>query len=478
MIIRLKNNYLFITTLIFCFLGYFAFQAGSLVIPYYFIFVALFLLVNLIFAHKKVFKNLIPFFKTNSAKYLGLLILWIILGIIISTFRGTFNSSGFITTFMGNFLISQFLIFFSMVIALPHIISFKQLSKILLIVFFVIFFLGILEFIGDLFNIEFMQNIFSFLVNKKDALTLERHVILAFGFPRISSVFQEASYLAGFIVISSPLVYHLCFSKIKILKKRIFDILLKRSTFVFMIVCLFLTQSPIFVCLQLTIVFIALLQSTSVLMKKKTVSFGIWIMSLLSFVILIHFAGFDIVEKINMTESSIGRIIKTISNFSSMGALVFVEPSLATRIGNFAAQFHVFLDNPITGVGYGNINSVWAQQVLSLPFPITSELCGVAMLLGTQKCGASMFFKFLSETGLVGTFLLFLFFGNLLYGINKNLSLYKGIEKDLIIGLKYTFIVIICTSFYDTFAYMGIQWLYIGIIQAMLLSKQNPKENK
>lgn len=476
MIVKLKNNYLFVITIILCFFCYFAFLVNNVFIPYFFVFIGLFLFINLIFATKKSFKALSPFFKTQSAKYLGLLILWIILGIIASIFTGKFYLKGFINNVIGNFLFAQILVFLTMIIALPRVMNFKNFSKLLLIMYFAIFSLGILEFFGDLFNIAFIQNFFAFIVNKRVLLETTRRTILTFGFPRISSIFQEPSYLAFFILISSPLVYNFFITKNKLFNNLNLDFFIKKTTFVLMVICLLLTQSPIFILFQFIIIVIALLKNRLIRKKKTLISISIGLMLVISSLILIYFAGFDILGKINLMETFISRIITTMGNLS-MDKLVWAEPSLATRVGGSIASFHLFLDNPIAGVGYGNMWKIMPLYILKLSIPITPELYSCAIDNFPVGVG-SILFKYLAEVGIVGIFLLYLFLGNLVFSINKKINSYDGIEKDLISGLKYSIFIIIFTSFYDSIFIFSILFIYLGLAQAMVIYNNNNSDFK
>lgn len=476
MILKLKNSYLFITALVFCFLAPFAFSIGDFVIPYYFILVGLFLTVNLVFLPKATVNKLIPFFKTNSAKYLGFLILWIILGILISTITGTFYLPGLIKNFFGNFFFSQIFPFLMVLIAVPYIVSFKKLSKILLIIYFCIFALGILEFIGNVYKISVINSIFSFLVTRASLLTdTERNIRTAFGFPRLSSIFQESSYFAWFILLNSPIIYNFCFSKNKLFNNSAFDFWFKKLTFFMMIFCFIFIQSPMFLFFALILLIIFGVKKGYKHRKKLLLYIPIVLFLIFISLIIANFAGFNFIAQINLMETFIRRIIIVLNNFSSMQGLVLLEPSLATRIENFAAQFNTFLHHPVFGVGYGNINSVWYKEVLKLPFPITPELYEYA-LRKEQLGGASMLFKFLSETGIVGTTLLYLFLFNLLYSLNKKLQMYQGISKELLTGLKFSLIILICLSFYDTYQNVAVTFVYLGLIQSMVIN-YNFEEN-
>lgn len=477
-IIRIKNGTLYIITLLFCFLSFFTFKAGTFAVPYYYIVVSLFLFMQFYF-NKKTINRLVPFLKTKSAQILGLLCLWIVIGIVISLFRGLFYLNSFISSFLGSFIVSQFMVFILMLISVPYIISFRKISKVLLLIYLAIFSLGIVEFIADIYNINPLLSFFHFLVNKNELLGVTTVNFSFLGSPRLASIFNEPSFLAYFIVLSLPIIYNLCTAKDKIFKSKLVDIIIKKLTFLLMIFCLMLSQSPIFLVfamiIAISLLFKKMYDNRKYFTKNILVILGLMLIiltgSYISYVLNINFTGLDV------TYTYLSRILNVLTSGKlNMATLAFIEPSLASRIGNFTAQFMIFIHNPVFGVGYGNTNSLWAQAVFNLPFPITEELQSNA-ILGVQKCGSSIAFKFLAETGIVGAALLYWFLFNLLAGFKKKINLYKGIEKHLIIGLKYSLIIMIATSFYDSYNIPVVLGIYLGLIQAMLLNEPVNEEN-
>lgn len=469
--ITIKNGNLFAILLFFYVLSAFAFPVGSFVIPFYFVVSILFIIYIFFKNPNLIFKKLKDFYNTRMGKYLVFFLIWIFITIFVSILTGTFILKSFFSNFIGNFFCTILFPILIPIVILPNFLSYKKLGKYLLILYFFVGLTGVIEYIANTYNISVIQDIFNFFINRNATISgNERVFVQAYGRFRISGIFQEPGNLAGFIFMSCPIIYFLCKTKIKLLRNRLLDSFVKLSTLIFSIICFIGTQSPInlsFMLIFLGIVFIYKLFKLKI--KHKGVIFltiGIFILlSLFLAIEIFKFMGVDI------TETFIVRIINVSKALTSITVLTIVEPSLATRIGNYAAQWNIGLHHPIFGVGYGNINSCWAAAVKSLPFPITDELAFYAFNTGKQAGGGAILFKLIAETGFVGTFLFIIFITSVVLNARKFIKYLDEYEKGLMISLILYLLLFIFTIYYSTFD--GIKCVYLGILVSMILNTKN-----
>lgn len=465
----IKTRHLFLIVLIFLtILQESALLVGNFTIPYYFFVIALFIGYVLIKHYHLITKNIKRLYKTKTGKYLAFFILWIFVGIFVSMFTGNFLPKSFLSNFIGNFFCSNLFPFLIPALIIPFCISYKKLCKYLLILYFIIFALGIIEYIGNTYSISFIQNIFLTIVNRiSTKMDIARVFSEAYDRFRISGIFQEPGGFAAFIFISSPIVYFLCTSKMRLLKIRVLDISVKISTFILMTICFIGTQSPINLCFMLIFLGCVILKK---IIDMKIKSKGIILFSLFCTIVLASVITLNVLSlrNIDVTDTYLSRIVTVSETFTSMSKLVEAEPSLATRVGNYSAEFIIGMKNPVFGVGYGNINAKWAGTVKNLPFPVTRELTIYAYLQGTQSGGASMLFKLIAETGFVGTALFYMFLFSIILTANKIKKYHFGFQNGLLNSFQIALILYICVSFYIFL--QPIMWVYFGILEAIVLN--------
>ena len=464
---KLDISTLYIITIIFCSLIYFAIPIGGLAIPVYFIVVCVFLTYCFIKSPNEFLRKIISFFQTSYGKLLGLAIIFIFMGIIFSIFKGTFILSKIFTNFFGEFFCSILFPMFATIIAVPKMIENRLIYKFLLWFYFGIFILGVIDFIGMMFDIQIIIDFFDFIINRWAIVSGKpRGGDFANGLPRTESIFTEPSPFAYFILISSPIIYCLSHSKFKILKNRITDVVIKKIVYILMFFNLITTQSPIF------LVFFSILTACYIIYKMQKWGKNTWVKFIialfciiLAFLIL-YLLNPEFANKVDVTTTYLNRIIITVQNFNNIGGMMSAEASLGTRICNLTSLFFVFLKHPFFGVGYGNINSVWANVVLNLPFPITPEIYGNALTGKFGGGGVAFSLKMLAETGLFSTLCIYLFFLRLIYLITKKIKYFSFENQGLLNCLKYSLIIFILTSWYDSVFMLPINFFYIGLIVA------------
>lgn len=461
--INLKN--LFFIGLIFCFLGFFAVPAGKLAVTLYSIFLVVLYGLLIFFKKDIVLKRISLLSKNISFKLLFLSFIWIILGILVSIFMGKASILGVLNTFVGG-LVFSLLIYLFMVIFLPKVINFKKITKIILFAILGISLIGIFEFVLGLFHNATLNAVVAILRNRNSLIgDSELYSFMGDGLPRIASVFDEPSHLACFFILSSPIIFSLCFSKHLILKNANHDKLLKQFTIFSTIICFILTQSAMNFFFAGIILIAFLLKKFFTNPKKylkRILFYAPWLI-----IFIIPFSPF--VAGLVPNVMVLNRIIAVLLNLN-IEAIIFIEPSLGTRIVTFANYLVIFLKNPLFGVGYGNLTKEFNEQIVNSPLMLTDELATKLNSATNFGAPSSILFRSLAETGFVGFIFIYMFFISLILLINKAGILYEGLEKDFITGLKWFLVILIATSIYDSNLNTTFIWIYIGIIQSIIIS--------
>ena len=76
----------------------------------------------------------------------------------------------------------------------------------------------------------------------------------------------------------------------------------------------------------------------------------------------------------DLSDTYITRIFTVFQNLKNINSLIFLEPSLATRIISFYNTFCIYLKYPILGVGIGNVENYIINQFLISNIPLTVEI--------------------------------------------------------------------------------------------------------
>ena len=246
MVINIR--FLIYITLILLFLPSFCFIIGSQFIPIYIPLIIFISFVLFIFYNKQLISTILSFYKNTPFKYLAIFFIWTFITIIFSIIKGKFFIGGFITGTLGGFICSVMLPCIFSLFIIPKYINIKTFTRFLYLFFWVVFLLGILDFIIFYFNIPILKELITILSNKRllmyDSTEVTR--VMVGNFPRARSIFDEPSYLGYFIFVVSPIVYEWTLSKYKIFKNNLINIVTKRTIIPFMWIALILTQSPIF----------------------------------------------------------------------------------------------------------------------------------------------------------------------------------------------------------------------------------------
>ena len=462
MLIKIKKSeffkFFFILGFIFC-LAY-NFYLGIAEIPVYFITLIFFIFFTLILCSNIFISSVISWSKTIIFKIFAFLFFWIILGIIVSYNSATLNIGEVLRALIGGFIFSIFLPYIFAYFGSSKIFTIEGIARVIFFIFLLLYTIGIIEFFSALFNVSFVKSIME--------VVRPSRILFIHGFPRIMSLFKEPSHYAEFLVLSLPISYSLCFSRHKFIKYSKLDFILKKLAFGFMVFNLIATQSPIFVILFIIIILIYLIKKY----VKTTLVSLILNLNLVCLIGIVLLMGVLENFNIDLTTTFLNRAGIAINCIlKDPLALVYLEPSLATRIIVFTGDLSIFQKNPIFGVGYGNLTSEIVQYILNSNLPLTVELQKRMFMEGPAGITSSILFRYLAETGMVGTFLLYSIFFSLLNGLNKKLKYYHGLEKEFLTGMKYFLIILIFLSWYCANVHLPILWVLMGIINAAIIYK-------
>lgn len=471
---KINISNLFIIAMTFGFLNHCAFPIGRIPIPIYFISISFFLLIYISCFPKYFQDKIIHFFKTKVGNILSLMIGIITLGLVFSIFRGNFIISKFFTNFINTFVLSSLFPFFATMLAVPKMINNKKIHKFLLLTYFIIFVLGIVGIFAVIYNIEFIRNFLSIFSLRQDIVTEQasNRLITVFGMPRVSSVFCEPAPFAYFILISSPIIYQLCNTKTKIFDNFFVDRILKKATILMLPICLLFTQSPIF------IIFFSIVLGCYVIYKiyKSKQIYIKYVITSLTLLLLCLITLLFCNPNIDLTNTSFSRVFATFNNLTNFAGLVYAEPSFATHISRHIFSLLVFFKYPFIGIGYGNSGSVLTNIILQSGLPLTPEIYKQTLESDILGGSCSFLIKSLAETGIIGTILLFYFCFILIKNSFLIVNKLNEINKNLLLGVIYSVLIVLVFSFYDTF-FMSIIWFYIGLLQAFLLFYKKQKKS-
>ncbi|MEW5819692.1 MAG: O-antigen ligase family protein [Cyanobacteriota bacterium] len=283
-----------------------------------------------------------------------------------------------------------------------------------------------------------------------------------------------------FIILTCPIIYTLCFSRERIFKTSISDLIIKKLTFILMAIDLILSQSAAyyFIGALIIIAFLIIKLLKSKFSLKIKYIFNALI-AITGFLLIINFMSFNIINHL-LNETPFNRVIKVILNIDDREGLYEAEGSFATRVILFYNAYCIFQKNPLFGVGYGNMTREMIYQLDESPIPLNWEVeyyLKASRESLTVGASSAIFFRSLAETGFIGTILLYLFFLTFIIKIDLTLKVYDGIEKDFLIGAKYFLIILILSSFYTSILHATYMWVLIGITHSLLLVNKSKNNN-
>ena len=127
------------------------------------------------------------------------------------------------------------------------------------------------------------------------------------------------------------------------------------------------------------------------------------------------------------------------------------------------------IQNLFFGVGYGNMSYMIAEQLTHSTIPLTDEL-QTFVLMNKTTPASTIFIKTFSETGLIGTILLYYF----IYKLYKKLSYiknYSTFDKNIVNGLCLFLLVYAFASIYDSNLHQPYVFIIIGSILCLIFQQ-------
>ena len=470
---KINLNKIIYLPLIFFFLPAFGFVLFSWTYTFFFVVLYIVLFIILILDYKHIYSKL-----KNVIKITPLKILLIMLALIVN--NSIFLSILGITTFkltmiyvVKHYLLCIFPIIIYFVYIIDKYINNRVFFKSFIFIYWVVLNIGFLAYIGQLLDLDVINNIFDFFANTRllrgQILNYSSEVVLsnfkAFGIPRLDNLYEEPSHYAQLLFLIMPLSYSFVKIKNKVFKNRCLDIIIKKTIVLYTWISLILTQSPIYLVFAIIISVLYFFNQIIFYIKKN-------------YYIVFFLIGLLYVIIINNTfeNSYIYRIINVLTTIRSFDDFIAIEASLATRVVCYINAFMVFVKHPLFGVGLGNLTSpnILYQQYLKSPVSLTPEieynLQYIMPYTNKAFLNKNFIYIFCAENGIL-IFCLLIYF---CFTIFKNLKTYilkfqnNNFYFNYLYGLNFCFIALIIDAFYDLYLISNILLLLTTWIIAMI----------
>ena len=423
----------------------------------------IFLLFILIANKNFAFNHLKNLYNIKAFRIYVIFLAYIFTGMFFHILTGKYSAVA-ITNYAaktGNFILLAIPTFLLPTLATAIGIKFKTIIKIFYIAMYLIFLLGIVQYIAMTFNIQFINYIFDFITNSRSVSLFSDSVYQA---NRVFCVFSEPSVLCQFIFLTMPFAFNITFSKYKLFKSSWFSIFYKKTVLFLLAINLILSKSPIYL-IFCVIEFLFLLVIKYIRYIRKYIILIIFFFILMLFVIIsVCFSNLDRIE-----ETYLYRIYKVMLCFGDYEMLVQLEPSLASRLTSYYIQIKVFLSNILLGVGFRNIGIAIIPYMLNTKIPLTTEylqfLNSDAKMWGQNP---SIVYTTLAELGIVG-FSIYVYFIVLLYNVlNKIKYNLTGIQLVFTKSFSQLIIAMSLISFYN-YSFECNPFMYFGFVLMIVL---------
>lgn len=466
----MKLQFLLYLPILFFFLPAFAFYFPGLGIYAFFIFI-IYLTLPLLFIldNQKMVKMLYLINKHTPLKYFTIVLLLVAMNGLITALFGIASTG----TILKYIVLREVLFILPLLIYFIYVIykylTYRRFVKLFIFLYWLTLIIGFVAYIGQLFDITVINNLFDFLANKRiiaHSLGLGRENELSsnyysYGLPRLDALMEEPAYYASFLYVFMPLCYSCKDNSFKIFKNIYLNKLIKNTIVPFAWLSLILTFSPIYLILTIIITVIYYFKKIKYLVRK----YYIFIFSILF--IMSFFA-----IKVDLSDTYISRIINVLINIHSFEDFIVIEPSLATRICSFANTICVFFKHIVTGVGIGNLASSMYYQYQHSPLPLTPEIIERNSILAIKKeafFNQSYIYAFLAENGVIIFGILVYFYYKIFKHflvINVHYSRFPNFYTFWTKGLLFTLIALLIGSFYSS-SMLGVE--YYLIISLMII---------
>ena len=433
---------------------------------------AYFIIAIFIYNLKDIIKKIISIIKNTPLK---IYVLFLILAILNSVFLASIRVTTFGIT-IRSVILQIFLyiipVYIVFLYTIDKYISYEKVIKLFYTLFWIYMILGLIAYLGQLFNIYAINTLFDFFANARkinfdkainfDLMPASNYE--AFGLPRLDNLSVEPSFYACFIYLFIPLIYQLSSSKNRLYKNLFCEKMIKTTIIPLTWINVILTQSPIF--LVLTTIITILFLNEKLKREKRVIYYIYCIVSIFCFSLLFITFGMNL-EIIQNT--FISRIVNTVQSLTSIEEFSLTEPSLATRMLSFFNQFCLFLKHPFSGVGIGNVGYQIVSVYMYSPLPLTPEMqlkLQLALMSNSKlMINQNVICYLLAENGIF-IFLIFIYFHLLLYRdlikTMKSNSLSK-LMLDVGVGLKVCWFSITIWFFYES-SLLRLDYMFVYIL--------------
>lgn len=468
--------------IIFFFLPAFVFWVPFLSAGYTYFFIFLYIALGLLFItnYKYCIYKLYLLYKKTPLKYFVYVLILIVFNSLLLGIFGKANIMSCLRSIIMQIFLFVIPIMVYFICIIGKYITLKNFMKFFILLFWIMLILGFVAYIGQYFQIEFVNNIFDFFANAR-LIKFEKlgragvtSNYVAFGLPRLDNLFEEPSFYARFLFLFLPMVYSFGLTKVKIYKNEIINLIIKKTLIPFTWINIVLTLSPMFLILSFLITLIYFAKEIFLLIKK----YWIIITCVIFMVIMILF-------KVDLSETYLSRIVNVLSQVRSFEDFILIEPSLATRICTYINSFILFLKHPFTGIGLGSIQEAIVRQFYNSPIALTPEIINKIDFItktNTRYSVNTNFIVDLISTNGIFIFSIFIYFySRLLVKIRKIFVCMKNEDSfDYILSktLYYLLISLIIKSCYDScLVDMDMHFIFSLAILFIFYKKQKDKIN-
>ena len=449
---KINFKFLIYLPIILLFLPSFSFYIPGLKV-FEFYFVSLY--IALIFMFIQNYSSTINRIRNIALKtplvYYLLFLLFIIINSIILSIFGTTTLAKTFTAVLFKFILGILPSIFYFICLIPRYISLKNFIQLFLKLLWISLILGIVAYLGRWFDISIINNLFDFFANSRhisaaiSSYNPDAALYFEYG-KRLTGLHAEPGYLGQFLYLFLPFIYSFSVPSLNLFTNKYLNIVCKNTLISLTWINIILTKSPITLILSLFISILYYRKSIINFVRKSYLLIAILLISI--YLIFIN---------IDFSSTYIGRILKVIQCLKSYELFVIAEPSLATRISSFINEFCIFLQHPITGVGFENLGNYVYTQLLRSPVPLTEEIIfrniDAINRFNSAHLNKGFIYTILAENGIIAGIILMYSYLKTFSVILKSNNFYKKFEFNYLLlkSLKYSLLCILILFVYDLY---------------------------
>lgn len=419
----------------------------------------------LFFINSSKISNILRFlYRTKIFKLFLFFISYITILSMIKAFCGYYSAPVFYYLFrLIKVYSGMILVYLFPILALTIDVNLRKIFKIIIILHYIILFLGISQFLCDLIHFEIFDNIIKYTI--ANWRLLRNDEIDGAGY-RCTSVFDEASSLGYFIVIMFPFAFNIAKTKFKVFHNKFINYVIKKTYLPFSFFCVIFTKSPVYTIICIIEFFIFNILYHREIIKK-------YYLYVLSFVLLFYiFIQSFINQFIEIfTNSYMKRFINFLYYCLDLNLLILKEPSLATRILSNMLNCRIFLKNILCGVGICN-SEIYANKLfLKTGLLYTKEFINRYYNSNgpyALPLNKTLLWSGLSELGIVGWGAFLCFYIVSIYESFKYTKYYNGLIRLFFLSISQALVIVLILSIYSSYFDNYMMWLFLGFILTLI----------